>query len=449
MESHNGITAIARHAAITTTAPITTAIKAANAPRRISSLAASVAAGKLDGERFNSTANFSPSIRSLPVTNIASDDFSVLKRINEINAELAATNLESDRSFPPNLGSETTLASTESIAQHHASATARQSEKEIQRQQPVSDNDRQQITFFESVLSDPDAADFAKIKFAPLVKARIRSGSGIPATLRRRIWLWLAGANIRTHAKPVPNFTPNSRFDKIIRQDLGRTFPEHPLFKVENGAGQKSLYNVLTAYANYDDDCGYCQGLSFLIAPLLMQDGMTETEAFAIFVRLMEESGGSSAVDPRRFALRSLFISDMPGLHLILHQHTELLRIYLPALDQSLSVLGITPTMYASQWFLTLFTYSFPLDLVFRIYDLILSEGAVSTLLKFSFAILRRNEPILLATAAQDNGFEECLNILRGENVLKVYMGNIAVLIEDALILDSVISDSNLETFSA
>lgn len=64
----------------------------------------------------------------------------------------------------------------------------------------------------------------------------------------------------------------DSPFDRIIKRDLPRTFPKVELFKDADGIGQKMLYNLLKAYSIYDSEVGYCQGLSFVVGPLLMQN---------------------------------------------------------------------------------------------------------------------------------------------------------------------------------
>jgi hypothetical protein len=46
--------------------------------------------------------------------------------------------------------------------------------------------------------------------------------------------------------------------DDVISRDLGRTFPEHPLFVA--GDGQARLGRLLRAYALHDAEIGYCQG---------------------------------------------------------------------------------------------------------------------------------------------------------------------------------------------
>jgi hypothetical protein len=56
----------------------------------------------------------------------------------------------------------------------------------------------------------------------------------------------------------------------------------------------------------------------------------------------------------------------------------------------------VKPQLYATQWFLTLFAYRFPLQLVLRIYDLILSEGLESAILKFGIVLMQKNAETLL-----------------------------------------------------
>lgn len=111
---------------------------------------------------------------------------------------------------------------------------------------------------------------------------------------------------------------------------------------------------------------------------------MPEQEAFCLLVRLMNH-----------YHLRDLFIQDMPGLHMHLYQFERLLEDFEPALYCHLHRRGISPHLYATQWFLTLFSYRFPLQLVLRIYDLIFSEG-LSAVLRFGIVLMQKNAATLL-----------------------------------------------------
>ncbi|KKK26176.1 GTPase activating protein [Aspergillus rambellii] len=172
------------------------------------------------------------------------------------------------------------------------------------------------------------------------------------------------------------------KLEKAIRRDLGaRT--SYSRYFVSQG-NQEGLFGLCKAYALYDEAVGYAQGMNFIVMPLLFN--MDEVEAFTLLVKLMNQYG-----------LRELFIQDMPGLHRCLYVFERLLEDFEPALYCHLRRRGVNPQLYATQWFLTLFAYRFPLQLVLRIYDLIFEEGLESTILKFALAIMRRNAGVLLA----------------------------------------------------
>lgn len=111
---------------------------------------------------------------------------------------------------------------------------------------------------------------------------------------------------------------------------------------------------------------------------------MPEDEAFCLLVRLMNQ-----------YHLRDLFTQDMPGLHMHLYQFERLLEDFEPALYCHLHRRQVSPHLYATQWFLTLFAYRFPLQLVLRIYDLILSEG-LEAIIKFGIVLMQKNAATLL-----------------------------------------------------
>lgn len=98
-----------------------------------------------------------------------------------------------------------------------------------------------------------------------------------------------------------------------------------------------------------------------------------------------------------QYHLRDMFIQDMPGLHLHLYQFERLLEDLEPALYCHLHRRNVSPHLYATQWFLTLFSYRFPLQLVLRVYDLILSEGLEGAILKFGIVLMQKNSETLLS----------------------------------------------------
>ncbi|KAK5110210.1 hypothetical protein LTR62_006206 [Meristemomyces frigidus] len=171
------------------------------------------------------------------------------------------------------------------------------------------------------------------------------------------------------------------KLEKAIRRDMGsRT----SFSKYTQSAGlQESLFNNCKAYALFDEGVGYAQGINFITMPLLFN--LSEEESFTLLVKLM--SG---------YDLRSMFTPEMSGLHLRLYQFERLLEDLEPALYCHLRRRKVDPQLYATQWFLTLFAYRFPLQLVLRVYDLIFSEG-LTAILKFGIVLMQRNREALLA----------------------------------------------------
>ncbi|KAK0461083.1 rab-GTPase-TBC domain-containing protein [Desarmillaria tabescens] len=217
---------------------------------------------------------------------------------------------------------------------------------------------------------------------------------GIPGTLRGMMWQLMAASKDpeleSTYLKLLKETSPH---EKAITRDLGRTFPHHDFFTDGDGIGQENLFNVLKAYSLYDSQVGYCQGLPFVVAILLLN--MPDEEAFSLLVRLMYV-----------YDLRGHFLPEMPKLQLRLFQFDRLVEELLPVLHIHFLRQGVKSSMFCSQWFLTMFSYRFPLDVVFRIYDNCLANG-IEAMFGFSIALLRKNEDLLLGLK-----FDEILTFL-------------------------------------
>jgi len=260
-------------------------------------------------------------------------------------------------------------------------------------------------------------------KFGDLLE---RVQRGVPAEHRGEIWLSISDS-LDAHLDVLywQLLNEHCPYERAINQDLGRTFPEIPMFKTDEV--RKQLYNIMKAYSIYDSEVGYCQGLSFIAGLFLMQN-MKEELAFTIFVRLMES-----------YNLRTLFTPKMPGLMLLIYQFNAIFQTYIPALYFHFYRYNLSPMMYASQWFLTLFSYSFNVDLVFRILDMILVEGPISVLLRFALVILKRYEDELLSIEK----FDSLMNFLKSDKFTQV--NDVEQMIKEVIDLKRVVSDNRLE----
>ena len=162
------------------------------------------------------------------------------------------------------------------------------------------------------------------------------------------------------------------------------------------GQGQDSLRRILRAYSMYDTDVGYCQGMNFIAAMLLTF--LSEEEAFWLLVVVMNE-------EP--YKLREMFGEDMAGTHEVLYIAEKLLAQFLPNLARQMEEEMIHVSMFVTPWLLTVYTSTFPFDLVVRVWDSFLVEG---------WKVVYRVMLSLLEHASKDLvelQFEQILNYFR------------------------------------
>ncbi|KAJ3179202.1 GTPase-activating protein [Irineochytrium annulatum] len=237
---------------------------------------------------------------------------------------------------------------------------------------------------------------------------------GIPDAIRGMVWqLMSRGKSVELEATYRALLTRASpQHEKLIQRDLARTFPKHEHFATVGGPGQESLFNVIKAYSLFDPEVGYCQGIAFIAGPLLLN--MPDEEAFCVLVKLMYD-----------YKFRELFTPNMSGLQLRLYQFDKLLDELLPTISRHLASQDIRSNMYASQWFMTMFAYRFPLEMVFRIWDIIFAEG-IEAMFRFALALLKRNVDAILTLE-----FEELLEFLK-VGLFDIFMTDIRALIQQA-----------------
>ncbi|CAG8649345.1 6325_t:CDS:2, partial [Racocetra persica] len=226
-------------------------------------------------------------------------------------------------------------------------------------------------------------------KLPHLLAAKLQQG--LPSKLRGLIWQSMSQAS-STYLETMYSqlLSESSPYDKIIQRDLARTFPTIDMFKEENGEGQTMLWNVLKAYSLYDPLVGYCQGLQL-----------------------------------RHYQFSALLSQILPDIHAHFLEY------------------GVNVAMFASQWFLSLFAYTYPLPLVLRIYDIVFAEGAPETIMRVAVALLQKNEAKLLELEE----FEDLLDFLT-TSLYDSYNNEPTGLIRDAMALSSVITKAKLDQLS-
>lgn len=142
-----------------------------------------------------------------------------------------------------------------------------------------------ELEFWAALVSDyPRTAQ----KLPTLTSNKIRSG--VPPPLRGVVWPSIAGARDTVLQEEFERLRDEtSPYEGIIGKDIGRSWPNVDMFKDPSGEGQQMLARVLKCFSLHDSKIGYCQGLGFVVGPLLMH--MSEAEAFCVLVRYV--------IDPR------------------------------------------------------------------------------------------------------------------------------------------------------
>lgn len=241
---------------------------------------------------------------------------------------------------------------------------------------------------WEKMLSTPGRS---KIKF-DMEKMHSAVGQGVPRHHRGEVWKFLAEQFLLKHPFPSKQQPKDVPYKELLKKltsqqhailiDLGRTFPTHPYFSAQLGAGQLSLYNILKAYSLLDQEVGYCQGLSFVAGILLLH--MSEEEAFKMLKFLMFDMG-----------LRKQYRPDMIILQIQMYQLSRLLHDYHRDLYNHLEEQEIGPSLYAAPWFLTVFASQFPLGFVARVFDMIFLQGS-EVIFKVALSLLGSHKPLIL-----------------------------------------------------
>ncbi|KFO92478.1 TBC1 domain family member 1, partial [Buceros rhinoceros silvestris] len=241
---------------------------------------------------------------------------------------------------------------------------------------------------WEKMLSAPGRS---KTKF-DVEKIHSAVGQGVPRHHRGEIWKFLAEQYHLKHQFPSKQQPKDTPYKELLKQltsqqhailiDLGRTFPTHPYFSAQLGAGQLSLYNILKAYSLLDQEVGYCQGLSFVAGVLLLH--MSEEDAFKMLKFLMFDMG-----------LRKQYRPDMTILQIQMYQLSRLLHDYHRDLYNHLEEHEIGPSLYAAPWFLTMFASQFPLGFVARVFDMLFLQGS-EAIFKVALSLLGSHKPLIL-----------------------------------------------------
>ncbi|KAH0575015.1 Rab-GTPase-TBC domain-containing protein [Spironucleus salmonicida] len=190
--------------------------------------------------------------------------------------------------------------------------------------------------------------------------------NGIPNNYRNFFW------QQALHSFPSDNETIESReqvYSELLGQgiediviiqinkDIDRTMPSIQYFY--NPSMLQALFRVLKAYASYNIQISYCQGMGFIAAIFIYY--MTEIDSFYAFKVFMDK-------------FNDMYRRDMKGTHIRCEVFEKLIQKLFPTAFKAIQKNQIN-FLFAAPWFMTLFSYSLPFPVLLRVLDMIFCEG--------------------------------------------------------------------------
>lgn len=227
---------------------------------------------------------------------------------------------------------------------------------------------------------------FAKEDIRKSKKAQKLIFRGIPIFLKYKAWSLFTLSN---------TFDYDALCNKVcgyehqIHVDVQRTFRQHSLFKDKYGIGQARLFRVLVAFANYNTNIGYCQGMSSIVGLLLMY--FPEKESLSILICTIQKNN-----------LNGLFDKSLSMMPLLTHLQGGLFKELVNEIYVHISKHNVDLSVFIFSWYLTLFT-RFDIQFTLRVWDL---------LLFYDFTIL------LLVSCAILRYYKDKILKLKGENLI-------------------------------
>ncbi|CAB4062268.1 USP6NL [Lepeophtheirus salmonis] len=188
---------------------------------------------------------------------------------------------------------------------------------------------------------------------------------GVPASVRGMFWAILLNVDPLKdkhkglYADILQRALKHSPDIRQIDLDVNRTYRNNTMFSERYSTRQKALFHILAAYSVYNTKVGYCQGMSQIVALLLMYLPEEEDVFWAL---------SSLMVDPK-YLMHGFFIQGFPKLLRFQNHHEK--------------------------WFFQCFLDRIPFSLALRVWDLYILEGD-RVLIAMAYNILRMHRHYLM-----------------------------------------------------
>ncbi|TDH67198.1 hypothetical protein CCR75_002148 [Bremia lactucae] len=208
-----------------------------------------------------------------------------------------------------------------------------------------------------------------------------------------------------------------------IDRDIERTFPANA-FYTKHGDGKRQLGNVLKAITSYAHDVGYCQGMNYVVAALLLlmkdsQDAMAlyleefsmQEAAFWLTLALIRHRGMAELWKPKmpgtRLLAEEINVIDVSRLSQCIYLLQQLLKLHFYDLSAHFRHIGLHSSILVTQWFVTVFARVLTPSSLVRVWDLVFMDGW-KAVYQVALAIIAELRPTLLTM-----DLEQCSEFFR------------------------------------
>ncbi|EDV28477.1 Growth hormone-regulated TBC protein 1-A [Trichoplax sp. H2] len=204
-------------------------------------------------------------------------------------------------------------------------------------------------------------------KRSATIKRYIRKG--VPDGVRKQVWMFASGADklMKQNKGVYRNLlskADNADVISSVEKDLFRTYPDNIHFRRDSDDSKcEQLYDVLIVYGHYNKGVGYCQGLNYIAAMLLLvikDEESTFWLLVALTMNLLPNyySKGLNDLIVDQAVFDKLLSKKLPDLHAHLKSH------------------GVDVPLFATKWFICLFADVLPSETVLRLWDAFFYEGS-------------------------------------------------------------------------
>lgn len=241
--------------------------------------------------------------------------------------------------------------------------------------------------------------------------------------LRTMVWIDV----LKAESRPIDYFNVLDRamndlsvikgLSEIIDIDVARSYQGNLLMPPQ------ILKNILKAYAYYNIDVGYCQGMNYIVGTIYLQV-QDEQLAFKLLVSLID-----------KFQMKNLFVSSLPKLKQFFYQLDRIIGLFLPELHEKFKEISVCSGHFSSSWFITLYssTLQNKPDLLYQIWDMFILEGwkaifkvAVAILAKLSRHIVAGKFEDIMLVLTNFQMFSSSIEVFENDFIARVQQVNIS-----------------------